>query len=120
MTGFTVEQFPTDPFGSSFDVEDLIRHGLKTGSQMVVYLKENIKEYLIFTGHYYTLVGMKNNKVMLYDLHGRIFAVPSHAFFSNVHGVDICYFENNIFKNPEIETSVELYNNWADLESTEN
>ena len=120
MTDCYIEEYPTDPFGSSFDAKDLIRHGMKTRSQMAVYFKEDNKKYLMHRGHYYTLVGMKDLKVVLYNQNGRIFAVPRFPFFSNVLGLDICYFENKIFKIPEIKTSVELNSSWANMESTEN
>ena len=59
------EHHLTNSKDTHFSLEELISHGLKTKSQMVVSFKKSVKNLNLFSRHYYTLVDVKNNFVKL-------------------------------------------------------
>ena len=102
---------------SRLNVDDLINHGLKTKSQMVVTFKEDVLKYSLRIFHFYTLVDIKNNGVKLYDPHGNRFSIPKKIFYDNLFFFEISYFNNKVFGMSEIKTYLEFTETWPALKN---
>ena len=64
------EFYNTDLNDLGYKVEDVITHGKKTNSLMVVEFKNTIPNYSISNTHAYTLIDYTEDMVKLYDPHG--------------------------------------------------
>ena len=95
------EQFPA----RSKNINSVIEHGLKTGSQMVATMESKNE-----TGfHAYAVIDDVGKKqVKLYDPHGEVLSIEKSAFLENLSAFDICYCDNKIFGMAETKTSVEI------------
>ena len=104
---------------SKSKLDDLIRHGLKTKSQMLVSFIREVPEYNLLFSHGYTLIDMKDNLVNLYNPHGNNLSIPKKIFFDNILQLQISYFKNEVFGIPEIKTSLEFTETWSALKNNE-
>ena len=117
FTSFTNSFFEQDvkEFNGSyiFELHDLISYGVKSKCLMAVVFKENISKLNLFAKHYYTLVGMNEKFVEIYNPHGRKVFLPKTCFFDNVLGFEISYIKNKIYKMPQVVTSKEFTGVWS-------
>ena len=114
LANYFFEEHLTESDDSFFGVEELFDYGLKNRCQMILYFKDDSEEYDYEGNHYYTLMDASPDSVFLYDSHGGGLIIPRHVCISNMRGLEISYFENNIFRIPEIQTSVEFLENWPE------
>ena len=70
FTNSYYEDFPSVSIDLTFDISEVIDHGLKTNSPMVVGFKEDTPDGFLLKNHYYTLVNVTNNVINLYNPHG--------------------------------------------------
>lgn len=107
---------------SRFDFEELVDHGLKTKSPMVVGFREPVSKHNLITYHYYSLVEMKNvrkNSFLLYNPHGKFVLIRKESFINANFRFEISYSENNIFRIPKIKTCIDITSNWPPLKNNE-
>ena len=89
-----------------YENHDIILHGVKTKSLMVVSFKKTGRKFNLRPRHAYLLVDMNKDIVKLYNPHGKIMEVPKQTFFGHVATVGISYFDNKVFGMPgEIKLS---------------
>ena len=113
FTNSYYEDFPSVSIGLTFDISEVINHGLKTNSPMVVSFEVDTADGLLLKNHYYTLVNVTNNVVKLYNPNGHFRLISKTCFYKNLVSFQISYFKNKVFRFPEIENSVEFYKTWA-------
>ena len=77
---------------SELKVDDVIDHGLKTKSPMVVGFYRDISKYGLNGMHYYCLVDKKDNQVKLYDPHGFSVSLPKKVFSDNLYTLENILF----------------------------
>ena len=104
---------------SSLNLDEVVEHGLLTKSPMIVDFVGELSQHGLVDDHAYTLVGVQDDSVKLYDPHGETLVVQKNTFFNHVDTFQISYFNNNIFKIPVIETSLEFSDAWSALEPDE-
>ena len=92
----------------------VISHGLKTNSLMTVTFQNNItyQDFELKNNHVYYLLDIEENKVWIYNPHGRTIVISKKVFFDQLLSVHISYFENNIYDIPEIKTIKEFAETW--------
>ena len=123
LTSFTdnfFEQHRIINNGSRSKVDDVISHGLKNNSQMVVEFYDTISKYGLKGHHYYSLVDKKDSLVRLYNPHGNLLSVPKNIFFESLKHFEISYYNNKVFGMPEIKTNLEISDSWSALKKNEN
>ena len=86
---------------------------------MAVSFRKEAAKYGLHVDHYYSLVGIKNNKVEVYNPHGKTIVIPENMFFNYLLDVEISYFKNQIVGMPKVETMKEFTETWPKLKSTE-
>ena len=83
-----------------YENHDIILHGVKTKSLMVVSFKKTGRKFNLRPCHSYLLVDMNKDIVKLYNPHGKIMELPKQTFFGHVATVGISYFDNKVFGMP--------------------
>lgn len=58
--------------------------------------------------HCFTLLGMQDNLVDLYNPFGDYVFITESDFYENLNGLFISYFKNYVFRFPEIKTFAEF------------
>ena len=99
-------------------MSDVINHGIKSNSLIVMTFKEHEPTYGIQPKHYYTLMYVKDHLVKLYNPHGKILVLPLFMCFLNLETITISYFENKLLRIPEIKTCIEFQEFWPELNRT--
>ena len=85
-----------------FEISEVVNHGLKTNSSMVIAFKETPSWELRHWRHCYSLLDKKDNLVKIYNLNGRYLLIPESVFYQNLEELNISYSNNKIFRMPEI------------------
>ena len=111
------EEFPSVSAKLPFEISELIQHGLKTNSPMVVEFRN--KSEILHREHCYALLGIRDGVAEVYDPHGKYISVPENHFYENLSGLDISFNENRVFGMPEIRTSAEFNETWPELKPRE-
>ena len=77
-------------------VDELVKHGLKTKSQITI----------AFNGesNCYTLVNVRDDSVKLYNLYVKTFIISKNIFLDSLENLFKTYFENKIFKIDKIKS----------------
>ena len=115
------EQFRTGRLkNGSYQLNEVVDHGLRTNSQMVVSFQDTeTTETSLISKHGYALINENNvveNQIKLYNPHGEILSVDKSIFSEAELLFEICYFGNQIFRMSETKTTVDLTCNWPFLE----
>ena len=97
------------------EMSDVINHGVKTKSLMVVSFKNSSFRLGIQDRHSYTLVGSNEDSTRLYDPHGKVLEVPTSSFLKNLLMLDICYCDNSILGFPKTTAVEEIQEFWPAL-----
>ena len=111
------EEFPSVSAKLPFEISELVEHGLKPNSPMVVEFKNRsgiLKGY-----HCYTLLDIRDGVAEVYDPHGKHVSIPENHFYENLSTFDISFNENRVFRMPEIRTSAEFNETWPELKPRE-
>ena len=95
-----------------FKLKDVITHGIKTNSLMVVDFKDNASNVNILDLHYYSLIDYKEDMLKLYDPHGTYIMIPTNTFIENFDRLTISYIDSKIFRIPKLNTFVEFADTW--------
>ena len=98
-----------------YNVKDVIIHGKKSNSLMVITFKTTVSEYNILDCHVYSLIDLTEDGVKLYNPHGKHLMIPTNIFVENFHRLHICYIDNEIFNFPKLKTSVEFTDSWKEI-----
>ena len=100
---------------------EIIDHGLKSRSPMMVSFFNSFPKKNIAIYHYHSLLEASSNfkEFTLYDPHGKNIFIKKEELKKNNFKFEICYFENKIFGIPEIKTYVEFTDKWQVLKRSE-
>ena len=96
----------------TFKASEVVNYGSENNFSMVVAFKEDTPDGLLLKNHYYTVVGVANNIVKLYNPHGYYCSVPERYFYENLEWLQVSYFNNKIFKLPEVQSLAEFHETW--------
>ena len=99
-----------DEFG--YKLKDVMTYAKTTNSLMVVDFKNKVSQYRISDGHAYTLIDYADDIVKIYNPYGKHIRIPTSVFVENIHRLLISYTGNEIFKMPNIKTSLEFADSW--------
>ena len=110
------EDFPIVSHNYGFKISDVVKHGLKSNSPMVVQFAGAPG---LFEEHCYTLLDVKNGTVKLYNPHGSYLQMTESDFYEYLQSLDIAYYKNKIFRMPQVEASFEFKETWPALQQHE-
>ena len=102
----------TDLSDFGYKLKDLITHGKKTNSLMVISFKNKVSKYNIRSHHSYSLIDHKDDIVKLYNPHGKTLMIPINILVENIARLNIFYVENAIFRIPTPKTAVDFSDSW--------
>ena len=112
LTNGYFEEFHVFSTKLPFRASDVVNHGLKTNSQMVVTLKrpQYKREY-----HCYTLLDIRDGVAKVYNPHGKYHYATESVFYEHLEALYISYNGSSIFRIPQVETSVQFNETWPAL-----
>ena len=117
LTNNYTEEFRNVSVDLPFEISEVVNHGLKTNSPMLVQFRGKPGE---LQGHHcYTLLGLQDGHVEVYNPHGRHLRMSESDFYANLEGLFVSYFKNQIFRMPRVETSVEFSETWPAVDPRE-
>ena len=119
FTNALFEKLFCDHDDSIYTNHDVISHGLKTKSLMLVTFKTNVRKYNLKINHTYLLTDMNKDFIRLYNPHGKITSVPKKKFFECLEILGISYYENRVFNMTETINLKEFTESWRELEGDE-
>ena len=100
----------------SCKLDEVVDHGLRTNSQMVVtFLDAEKTDTSLINNNGYALINenhVEENQIKLYNPHGEVLSVDKSIFSETELLFEICYFGNQIFRMSETKTTVDLTCNW--------
>ena len=109
---FFEELYKPDLNDLGYKLGDVVTHGKRTNSLMVVGFKNELPEYHIQNYHAYTLIDCSEDAVKLYDPEGKYMTIPKNIFLENCYLFIISYIDNEIFRIPKLNTYVEFSDTW--------